>query len=146
MPTNSRPFGCRTQCRRPSGIWFEPEAAKKDQLEARRRLGKFLLRHGLRPEGLKPWTKRYPESIKSHVNFDQLALEATLEEYLKEVDHVASRIVKAIDESVRAAPPGIRVVIESLQSLRGFAQTTMATIVSELGTLFRFQSPGQVTG
>ena len=28
------------------------EAAKKDQLKARRRLGKFLLRHGRRPEGL----------------------------------------------------------------------------------------------
>ena len=30
------------------------EAAKKDQLKARHRLGKFLLRHGRRPEGLKP--------------------------------------------------------------------------------------------
>ena len=33
------------------------EAAKKDQLRARHRLGKFLLRHGRRPEGLKAWTK-----------------------------------------------------------------------------------------
>src|ERR1700716_4060925 len=35
------------------------EAAKKDQLKARHRLGKFLLRHGQRPEGLKTWTKKY---------------------------------------------------------------------------------------
>jgi transposase len=36
------------------------EAAKKDQLKARHRLGKFLLRHGRRPEGLKAWTKEVP--------------------------------------------------------------------------------------
>ena len=34
------------------------EAGKKDQLKARHRLGKFLLRHGRRPEGLKAWTKQ----------------------------------------------------------------------------------------
>ena len=33
------------------------EAAKKDQLRARHRLNKFLLRHGRRPPmGVKPWT------------------------------------------------------------------------------------------
>src|SRR6201981_3301320 len=35
------------------------EAAKQDQLKACHRLGKFLLRHGRRPEGLKAWTKKY---------------------------------------------------------------------------------------
>ncbi len=36
------------------------EAAKKDQLRARHRLGKFLLRHGRRPAtGMTPWTQRY---------------------------------------------------------------------------------------
>ena len=53
------------------------EAAKKDQLRARRRLGKFLLRHGRRPGGLKAWTQKYLEWIKSHVHFDQPALEVT---------------------------------------------------------------------
>ena len=34
------------------------EAAKKDQLRARHRLGKFLLRHGRRrPTGMHPWTQ-----------------------------------------------------------------------------------------
>ena len=36
------------------------EAAKKDQLRARRRLGKFLLRHGRRPEGLKSVDQEVP--------------------------------------------------------------------------------------
>src|SRR5262252_3376461 len=36
------------------------EAAKQDQLRARHRLGKFLLRHGRRaPAGVKPWTLNY---------------------------------------------------------------------------------------
>ena len=41
------------------------EAAKKDQLKARHRLGKFLLRHGRRPEGMKAWTKQHLEWIKT---------------------------------------------------------------------------------
>jgi transposase len=125
------------------------EAAKKDQLKARHRLGKFLLRHGRRPEGIKAWTKQHREWIKSHVHFDQPALEATLADYLEEVDHVWDRIVKlekAIDEAVRQAPPQIRAVIEALQALRGVAQTTAATIVSELGSLSRFASPRKLMG
>ena len=125
------------------------EAAKKDQLKARHRLGKFLLRHGRRPEGMKAWTKQYLEWIKTHVHFSQAALEATLADYLEEVDHVAARIVKlekAIDDAVQQAPAEIRAVIEALQALRGVAQTTAATIVSELGSLSRFDSPRQLMG
>lgn len=62
------------------------EAAKKDQLKARHRLGKFLLGHGRRPEGIKAWTKQHREWIKSQVRFEQAALEATLADYLEEVD------------------------------------------------------------
>jgi transposase len=125
------------------------EAAKKDQLKARHRLGKFLLRHGRRPEGIKAWTKQHLEWIGTHVHFDQPALEATLQDYLDEVKHVAERIVKlekAIDEAVRQAPPQIRAVVEGLQALRGVAQTTAATIVSELGSLSRFENPRQLMG
>jgi transposase len=125
------------------------EAAKKDQLKARHRLGKFLLRHGKRPEGLKAWTKQHLEWIKAKVRFDQPAQEATLADYLEEVDHMAERIVrleKAIDEAVKQAPAEIRVVIEALQALRGVAQTTAATIVSELGSLSRFETPRPLMG
>jgi transposase len=125
------------------------EAAKKDQLKARHRLGKFLLRHGRRPEGMKAWTKKHLEWIKTNVHFDQAALEATLEHYLHEVEHIAERILKlekAIEEAVQQAPLEIRAVIEALQALRGVAQTTAATIVSELGSLSRFESPRQLMG
>lgn len=125
------------------------EAAKKDQLKARHRLSKFLLRHGRRPEGIKAWTKSYMEWIKTHVRFAQAALEATLADYLEEVDHVAARILKlekAIDEAIGQAPAAMRAVIEALQALRGIAQVTAATIVSELGTLSRFGEARQLMG
>ena len=35
------------------------EAAKKDQLKARHRLSRFLLRHGRKPEGMQSWTKQF---------------------------------------------------------------------------------------
>ena len=53
---------------------------------------------------------------------------------------------KAVDEAVRQAPPQIRAVIEALQALRGVAQITAATIVSELGSLSRFPSPRNLMG
>lgn len=126
------------------------EAAKKDQLKARHRLGKFLLRHGQRrPEGMTAWTVKHLEWIKSHVKFGQQALEVTLADYLHEVEHVAERIVKlekAIEEAVQAAAPEVKAVIEALQALRGVAQTTAATIVSEVGNFSRFESPRQLMG
>ena len=108
-----------------------------------------MLRHGKRPEGMKAWTKQHLEWIGTHVHFEQSALEATLQDYLDEVKHVADRILKlekAIDEAVREAPAEIRAVVEALQALRGVAQTTAATIVSELGSRCRFESPRQLMG
>src|SRR6267378_383282 len=47
------------------------EAAKKDQLKARHRLGKFLLRHGRRaPTGIKAWTQKHEQWIKGQVHFE----------------------------------------------------------------------------
>ena len=80
---------------------------------------------------------------------NQPALEATLEHYLHEVEHIAERILKlekAIEDAVQQASPEIRAVIEALQAVRGVAQTTAATLVSELGSLSRFESPRQLMG
>jgi transposase len=52
------------------------EAAKKDQLRARHRLNKFLLRHGRRPAmGVKPWTHSIlsgPESGARQLPFGRI--------------------------------------------------------------------------
>jgi hypothetical protein len=72
-------------------------AAKRDQLRARNRLSKFLLRHGRRPpEGTKAWTARYLEWIRSQ-RFEQAAQQVTLEDYGHEVEHAAERIDRCGD-------------------------------------------------
>ena len=126
------------------------EAAKKDQLRARHRLGKFLLRHGRRPPtAMTPWTQRHLTWIKQTVQFEQPAQEATLLDYLHEVDHVAGRIERlerAIDDAVNTAPTHMRAVIEALQALRGVAKVSAVTIVAEVGALSRFVRAPQLMG
>jgi transposase len=126
------------------------EAAKKDQLRARHRLGKFLLRHGRRPPtATKAWTQSHLTWVKSAVHFEHAAQEATLLDYLHEVDHAAGRIERlerAIDAAVQTAPVRIRGVIEALQALRGIALVSAVTIVAEVGTLSRFVKPRQLMG
>jgi transposase len=125
------------------------EAAKKDQLRARHRLGKFLLRHGRRPSpAMTAWTQRHLTWIRQ-VQFEQPAQEATRLDYLQEVEHAVGRIERlerAIDEAVKQAPVGMRAVIEGLQALRGIARVAAVTIVAELGELSRFTRARQLMG
>jgi transposase len=126
------------------------EAAKQDQLRARHRLGKYLLRYGKRPPtSMRSWKQNYLEWVKREVRFDQRPQQMTLEDYLNEVEHSAVRIErleKAIDEAVEQAPEGIRELVQALQALRGVARVGAVTIVAELGTLTRFEHPRQLMG
>jgi transposase len=126
------------------------EAAKKDHLRARHRLGKFLLRHGRRPPtGIRPWTARYLTWVRQDVHFTPPAQEATLLDYLQEVEHMAERIARldrAIHEAAQAAPPSMRAVIDALQALRGVAEISAVTIVVEVGPLTRFATARQLMG
>jgi transposase len=126
------------------------EAAKKDQLRAKNRLGKFLLRHGRRPPtGVKPWTLNYLSWVKHEVHFKQAAQEATLLDYLHEVEHAELRIARlnlAIEEAVKSTPPRMRAVIEALQALRGVAQVVAVTLVAELGEVSRFTGARELMG
>jgi transposase len=83
------------------------------------------------------------------VHFAHGAQEATLVDYLHEVEHVAARIERlerAIDEAVKGAPEQMRAVIEALQALRGIARISAVTIVTEVGELSRFARPRQLMG
>jgi transposase len=125
------------------------EAAKKDQLRAKHRLSKFLLRHGRRPsEGTKAWTVKY-WSWLSTVRFEYAAQEATLLDYRTEVERASDRIErleKAIDEAVQGAPAQMKAVIEALQALRGVAKITATTLVTEVGNFSRFVKPKLLMG
>jgi transposase len=124
-------------------------AAKRDQLRARHRLGKFLLRQGRRaPEGGTAWTQRYLAWVKQQ-HFEHAAQEATLLDYLHEVEHASERIERlerGIDVAVESMPESLRAVIAGLQCLRGVAKISAVTLVSELGQLSRFGQARQLMG
>jgi transposase len=125
------------------------EAAQQDQLRARHRLGKFLLRHGRRPpEKMKAWTQKHLAWVKTAVQFAEPA-QATLQDYLHEVDHAVARIGRldqAIDQAVHAAPASLRAVIAALQALREVAQVAAVTLVSEIGAFSRFRKASRLMG
>src|ERR1700694_3523354 len=125
------------------------EAAKKDQLRARHRLGKFLLRQGRRPATkMNTWTQKHLTWVKT-VHVEHAAQEATLLDYLTEVEHVADRLERlerAIDNAVKAAPERMRAVVEALQALRGIALVSAVTVVAEVGELSRFERAPQLLG
>jgi transposase len=125
------------------------EAAKQDQLRARHRLSKFLLRTGQRPAlGMKAWTEPYMAWVRQ-VRFEQPAQQATLLDYLHEVDHMAARVKRleqAITEVVKRAPPQVQEVVRGLQALRGIAEISAVTIVAELGQISRFDTARQLMG
>ncbi len=125
------------------------EAAKQDQLRARHRLSKFLLRSGQRPAlGVKAWTQLYMAWVRQ-LRFTQVAQESTRLDYLHEVEHMAERVKRleqAIAEAVKLASPEIQEVVKDLQALRGVAQISAVTIAAELGNITRFESARQLMG
>src|SRR5262245_57455137 len=94
------------------------EAAKKDQLRARHRLGKFLLRRGLRPtKATKSWGVHYMKWLDG-LQFTQTAQEATFIDYLHEVRHAAERIQrleKSLDDAIEKMPAHMKAVVDALQ-------------------------------
>ncbi len=125
------------------------ETAKKDQLRARHRLGKFLLRRGLRAAaGVKSWTTKHLLWVKT-LRFEHVAQEVTFLDYLHEVEHAAERVTRldqAIDQAIESAPTEMRALIAGLQALRGIKKVSAATIVAEAGPLSRFARPKQLMG
>lgn len=122
------------------------EAAKCDQHKARQRLGKFLLRTARRPPPGTNWTAKHLEWIRA-LQFEHIAQQATLTDYLAEVDHAVQRIARleqAIDDAVKGAAPTLRAIIDGLQALRGVGKLIATTIAVELGGFARFQTAKQL--
>src|SRR6266849_1983269 len=125
------------------------EAAKQDQLRARHRLGKFLLRSGQRPpSGVRAWTYLHLIWV-SQIRFTQAAQESTRLDYLHEVEHMRERVLRleqAIVEAVKLASPALQEVITDLQALRGIAHISAVTIAAELGQVSRFAGARELMG
>ena len=125
------------------------EAAKQDQLRARHRLAKFLLRHGQRPAaGVKAWTVAYMTWVRQ-LRFRQPAQDAVRLDYLHEVEPMSERIKRleeTIREAVGQAPAPMQAVVQGLQALRGIALISAVTIASEIGSVSRFPNARQLMG
>lgn len=125
------------------------EAAKADQTCARQRVGKFLLRHGRRrKQKTKAWGAAHMDWLRMQ-SFDEFALQATMTDYLTEVEHVSERLERlerAIDQAIEEMPEESQALVQGLQALRGVAKLTAVTVVAELGRLSRFSSAPELMG
>ncbi len=66
---------------------------------------------------MKAWTQAHLRWVTSAVHFEQAAQEATLLDYIHEVEHMGGRLRRlesAIDAAVQTAPVRMRAVIEAL--------------------------------
>ena len=125
------------------------EVAKQDQLRARHRVSKFLLRHGCpRPEGLRAWTARHAQWLAG-VSFDLPTLQVVFEDYRANLALLADRIARlerAIAAALPTLAPAQQALVGALATLRGVRAVTAATVVSELGTLRRFARARHLMG
>jgi transposase len=121
--------------------------AKQDQLRARHRVGKFLLRHGVqRPEGMRAWTQRHLVWLAQR-RFELPTLQVVFDEYRASLTVVAERVARldrAITEAITTLAAAQQALIGALATLRGVQQITATTLVVEVGTLRRFASPRQL--
>lgn len=125
------------------------EDAKHDLQRVRVRLSQFLLRHGRRPaKQTRRWGVVHTAWLRT-VSFDEFGAQATMTDYLAEVDHATERLERferAIDEATLGLPEDTQAIIAGLQVFRGVAKCTAVTIVAEVGRLSRFEHPQQLMG
>ena len=118
-------------------------AAVRALRQARQQLSGFLLRHGF-SYGRTAWTqmhRRWLAGLRLEHPAHHIVLEdliATVEAATQRRDRLTGQI-EALLEDWSLAP-----VVRALQSLRGIALVTAATLVAELGDITRFDSPRQL--
>jgi len=116
------------------------EDAKEDELRAKHRLTKFLLRHDIHPPtGVKRWTYAYREWLDA-LTFQSSMHSVVFEEYLQQLVEMEQRIQRLEKEIHVQAEEGYHApMIQALQTLRGVAVITATSLVAEIGSFRRFQ-------
>lgn len=121
------------------------ESSKEDLHRCRQRLGKFLLRLGIKPpEGVRNWTLRHKLWVKS-LNLDYQVQQIVLSEHIYSIEECENRVARfecEIEEQSNKS--SLRKVMAALQGLRGISLVTAATIISEVGDLTRFENARQL--
>ena len=119
-------------------------AAKADELRAKHRLSKFLLRQGSQPPvGSRNWSVRFFQWLRQ-VKFEHVADQVVLDDYLTEVTAAGERI-KRLEAALRqcAETSSQVALIGALQAFRGIGFLSAVTIVAEAGDLRRFRTAPQ---
>jgi transposase len=115
------------------------EDIRADQLRARHRLSKFLLRHGRRFTGTKKaWSKRHGDWLRTQA-WPLAALEQTHAAYLRAVEEAGARLA-TVEQDLRSllTLEPLRLRVERLRCYRGINDLTALTIAAELGDPRRF--------
>jgi transposase len=121
------------------------EDVKEDELRAKHRLVKFLLRNEITPpRDIKKWTKKYWEWLDK-LSFDRTSSQVVYTEYLHQLKEIQLRLKRFEEEIENQATEGVHApMIQALQVLRGVAAITATSLVAEIGSFKRFQTPKQL--
>lgn len=117
------------------------EDTKKDQMAARHRLTKMVLRHGYQFTGTKKnWTKKHRAWLKQ-LRFDEVYAQQAFDNYMLAIEQIEERL-KALDAYVEAASTDEAYAeqVGWLCCLRGVNTLTAMTILAELHDFSRFPS------
>ena len=118
------------------------EDAKEDELRAKHRLSKFLLRNNINPpSGVNKWTVKYMRWLDT-LKFGNAHLRVVFQEYYHQLKELEQRILRLEEEIRIQANEGVHAPrIQALQALRGVALVTATSIVAEVGSFKRFSTP-----
>jgi len=121
------------------------EDVRGDLMRARHRMGKLLLRHGVRYDGAGDnWTQRHRGWL-GHVELPDRGAQVTLLDYLGAIDALVVRrdaLEQAITELVPGSPWAITVA--RLRCLRGIDTLSAVGLCAEIGDWERFRRPAQL--
>lgn len=118
---------------------------KADQLRAKHRLSKFLLRLGRHaPVGMKNWSQRHVQWLRQ-LHFEHVPDQIVFDDYLAVVTAAGERIKRLEIALQQCAQRSSQVaVIRALQAFRGIGFLSAVTIVAEAGDLRRFRTAPQL--
>lgn len=118
--------------------------AKEDQLRAKHRLSKLLLRRAVHPPvGVRAWSRAH-EAWLDKVTFAHRADQVVFEDYRAVVRAAAERVRRLEGALLRSAADGPQAeLVIALQAIRGIAFLSAVTIAAEAGDLRRFPTARQ---
>lgn len=120
------------------------EDAKEDELRAKHRLTKFLLRLDIKPPaGVRKWTHKYRAWLDT-LKFERSTSIIVFQEYYHQLKEIEQRIKRLEEEINNQASQGHHApMIQALQTLRGVAVITATSLAAEIGSFERFSTPKQ---